>query len=312
MAHPRRFRFGIQLSQPLEGMTWAETARHVEALGYSSLQMPDHFGDQLAPLTALAVAAGATTTLKVGALVFGNDYRHPVTLATEMATLDVLSEGRVEVGLGAGWMTSDYEQSGIPLDRPGVRVDRLEESLQVVAGLFGGLPFSFNGDHYQIDGMTLRPHPFTDGGPPLVVGGGGKRVLSIAARYADIVGINSNMRAGVIGTDAAVDALPGSTDRKVDWVREAAGERFEDIELNVLAFLAAVCDDAQDRARSFAEIFGTGADELLDSPVVLLGTLDEIEERLLARRERWGISYYVFSGPVADQMAPVVARMTGR
>jgi probable F420-dependent oxidoreductase len=312
MAHPRRFRFGIQLSQPLDGMTWAETAQHVESLGYSSLQMPDHFGDQLAPLTALAVAAGATSTLKVGALVFGNDYRHPVTLATEMATLDVLSSGRVEVGLGAGWMTTDYEQSGIPLDPPGVRVDRLEESLQVVQGLFGGNEFSFAGEHYQLSGMTLRPHPYTDGGPPLVVGGGGRRVLSIAARYADIVGINSNMRAGVIGVDAAVDALPDATDRKVDWVREAAGDRFDDIELNALAFLAAVCDDAGDRARSLAEIFGTDATELLDSPVVLLGTLDEIEERLLARRERWGFSYYVFSGPVADEMAPVVARLTGR
>ena len=312
MTHPRRFRFGIQRSQPLDGMTWAETARHVESLGYSSLQMPDHFGDQLAPLTALAVAAGATTTLKVGALVFGNDYRHPVTLATEMATLDVLSEGRVELGLGAGWMTSDYEQSGIPLDPPGVRVDRLEESLQVVKGLLSGDEFSLTGEHYQVAGMTLRPHPFTAGGPPLVVGGGGRRVLSIAARYADIVGINSNMRAGVIGVDAAVDALPGATDRKVDWVREAAGERFDDLELNALAFLAAVCDDADDRARSLAEIFGTDAGELLEAPAVLLGTLEQIEEQLLARRERWGFSYYVFSGPVADEMAPVVARMTGR
>jgi probable F420-dependent oxidoreductase len=312
MAHPRRFRFGIQLTQPLDGMTWAQSAQHVEALGYSSLHVPDHFGDQLAPLTALAVAAGATTTLKVGALVFGNDYRHPVTLATEMSTLDVLSEGRVELGLGAGWMTSDYEQSGIPLDPPAVRVDRLEESLQVMKGLLGGDEFSFDGDHYQLAGMTLRPHPFTDGGPPIIVGGGGRRVLTLAARHADIVGINSNLRAGVIGVDAAVDALPGATDRKVDWVREAAGERFDDLEINALAFLAAICDDAEDRARNFAEIFGTDAAELLDAPVVLLGTLEEIEERLLARRERWGFSYYVFSGPVADEMAPVVARMTGR
>ena len=312
MAHPRRFRFGIQLSQPLDGMTWAETARHVESLGYSSLVVPDHFGDQLAPLTALAVAAGATTSLTVGALVLGNDYRHPVTLAAEMSTLDVLSGGRVELGLGAGWMTSDYEQSGIPLDPPGVRIDRLEESVQLVRGLLSGQETTFSGQHYQVTGMTLRPHPTTAGGPPLLLGGGGRRMLTLAARHADIVGINSSMRAGVIGTDAATDALAGPTDQKVAWVREAAGDRFDDLELNVLAFLAAVCDDAEDRARSFAEIFGTGAEELLESPVVLLGTLEQIEERLLARRERWGMSYVVFSGPVADAMAPVVARMAGR
>ncbi len=312
MAHPRRFRFGIQLSQPLEGMTWAETARHVEALGYSSLMVPDHFGDQLAPLTALAVAAGATTTLKVGALVLGNDYRHPVTLATETSTLDVLSDGRVELGLGAGWMVSDYEQAGIPLDPPGRRIERLEEAVTLVRALFTGTETTMAGTHYQVAGLTLRPHPRTPGGPPLLLGGGGPRMLSLAARHADIVGINSNMRAGVIGTDAATDALPGPTDQKVAWVREAAGDRFDDLELNVLAFLAGVCDDAEDRARSLAEIFGTGAEELLESPAVLLGTLEQIEERLLARRERWGMSYVVFSGPVADAMAPVVARMTGR
>jgi probable F420-dependent oxidoreductase len=312
MPHDRRFRFGIQLSQPLAGRTWQESARIVEDLGYSTLFVPDHFGDQLAPLAALSVAAEATTTLKVGALVFDNDYRHPVILATEMATLDVLSSGRVELGLGAGWMATDYEQSGMPYDPPRVRVDRFEEGLAVIKGLFGDEPLTLSGDHYTITGLDGRPKPHTPGGPPILIGGGGRRVLSIAARRADIVGVNPNLKAGEIGPDAIADAMAGPTDQKVAWVREAAGDRFDDLELNVLSFVSTITDDSAGFAEGVAGMFGADPQEVLDAPTVVAGSVAELSERLEARRDRWGFSYYVFQAEAAEGMAPLVAELAGR
>lgn len=310
MSHP--FRFGVQYSHPLEGTTWQETARRTEGLGYSTLFVPDHFGDQLAPIAALSVAAAATTALNVGALVFDNDYRHPVTLATEMATLDLLSSGRVELGLGAGWMRTDYEQSGIAYDPPAVRVDRFEESLRVIDGMFGDGPFDFSGEHYTITGLDGRPEPHSAGGPKLLIGGGGRRMLSIAARRADIVGVNPNLRAGEVGPEVTADWTADAVDRKVGWVREAAGDRLDRIELNQLCFAATVTDDAVGYARSIAGLFGIDADAVLGSPTVVAGTVPEIVDLLEARRDRWGFSYYVFQADAAETMAPVVAELTGR
>lgn len=311
MPHDHRFRFGIQLSQPFAGSTWSETARQVEALGYSTLFVPDHFGDQLAPITALAVAAEATTTLRVGALVFDNDYRHPVTLATETATLDLLSGGRVELGLGAGWMRTDYEQSGIAYDPPGTRVDRFAEALEVITRLFDDGPVDFAGEHYTITGLEGLPKPHTPGGPPVIVGGGGKRVLSIAARHADIVGINPNLASGAIGAEVVADAMADRVDEKVGWVREAAGDRFDDLELNVLSFLSTVTDDPAGLAGGVAEMFGASAEEVLATPSVVVGTVAGICDTLIERRDRWGFSYYVFQAESAAAMAPVVAALAG-
>jgi probable F420-dependent oxidoreductase len=312
MAHPRRFRFGIQASHASSGQEWAELARRVEGLGYSSLLMPDHFGDQLAPMPALMAAADATTDLIVGALVFDNDYKHPVVLAKEAATVDLLSGGRFELGLGAGWMTTDYEQSGISLDAPGVRVDRMVEGLAVIRGMFAEGPFSYAGEHYTIDGLDGRPKPLTRPGPPLLIGGGGKRMLTIAGREADIVGINPNLKAGVIGPDAASDAVASSVDRKLGWVREAAGDRFDDLELNCLTFLNSVTDDRQGSAENLAPLFGLTPDDVLELPYVMLGSVEEICEDLERRRERWAMSYIVAQSDSMEMLAPVVARMSGR
>lgn len=312
MAHQRRFRFGVQFSRPFPGTSWQETARRTEQLGYLSLLVPDHFGDQLAPVVALSVAAEATSTLRVGALVFDNDYRHPVTLATEMATLDLLSSGRVELGLGAGWMATDYEQSGITYDPPGIRVDRFGEGLAVIKALFREEPVTFAGDHYTITELNGLPKPHTPGGPPILIGGGGKRVLSIAAREADIVGVNPNLKAGRIDADTALDAMAAATDRKVAWVREAAGDRFEDLELNVLSFAATVTNDTESFAGFLSELFGAPAEDVLEAPTVVAGSVPEIVDRLLARRERWGFSYYVIQADAAEVMAPLVAELTGR
>ncbi|MBK9181145.1 MAG: LLM class F420-dependent oxidoreductase [Acidimicrobiales bacterium] len=311
MPHERRFRFGVQLATAPDRESWAALARKAEALGYSSLFVPDHFGDQLAPGPALMAAADATTDLRVGALVWDNDYRHPVVLAMEAATIDLLSGGRLELGLGAGWMRTDYEQSGIAYDPPAVRVDRFEESIAVLKGLFAEGPFSHRGPHYTITGLDLRPRPVQRPHPPLLIGGGGRRVLSIAARHADIVGVNPRLHAGEIGPDALADATADAVDRKVGWVREAAGDRFDDLELNVLAFVAIVTDDPGPMAELVAGGMGLDPADVQGTPHVLLGSVEQIAETLHARRERWGFSYVVVQGDAMDGFAPVVARLAG-
>jgi probable F420-dependent oxidoreductase len=307
--HP--FRFGVQASGPASAGEWAELARKVEDLGYSTLTCADHLDEQFAPIPALTAAALATSTLRVGAMVLANDYRHPVLAAKEAATVDVLSEGRFEVGLGAGWMTTDYEQSGIPHDRAGVRVDRMVEAIAVMKGLFAEGPFSFQGEHYTITDHDARPKPVTQPHPPFLIGGGGKRVLGIAAREADIVGINPNLKAGEIGPDAASDATAEATDRKVGWVREAAGDRFDDLELNSLMFACIRTDDRAGTAEMMAGLFGISPAEVLEVPHALMGTVDEMVDDLEARRDRWGFSYHVVQQDAMDAIAPVVARLAG-
>jgi probable F420-dependent oxidoreductase len=310
MSHPRAFRFGVQLSGGT-GTDWLGQVRQAEELGYSSVFVPDHFGDQLAPIPALTAASAATTSLRVGSLVFDNDYRHPVLLAKEIASLDVLSGGRVEFGLGAGWMNSDYDQSGIPHDPAGVRIDRLEEAITVIKGLFAEGPTSFSGEHYTITGLDGLPKPVQQPHPPFLIGGGAPRVLRLAGREADIVGVNPAIRSGNVDEDAGRDMAPGVTDRKLEWVREGAGDRFDDIELNMLVFAVIVTDDREDLVAKLAPRFGLTAEELADSPHVWIGTSAQIADDLRRWRDRWGVSYWVVQGPALDAVAPVVAELAG-
>jgi probable F420-dependent oxidoreductase len=309
MAHARRFRFGIQLSTAPDGTAWASVARKAEDLGYSTLFLPDHFGDQLAPIPALMAVADATSTLRIGTLVHDNDYKHPVVLAKELATLDVLSGGRLEVGIGAGWMASDYEQSGIPMDPPGVRVDRMVEGVAVLKGCFGPGPFSHQGEHYTITGYDGLPKPLQD--PlPLLIGAGSPRMLRIAAREADIVGINPSIHSGHVDAAAAQHGAAELTDEKVATVRAAAGDRYADLELNLLQFAAIVTDDRAGTAEMMAPLFGLPASALETYPHACIGTSEEIADSLRARRDRWDASYIVFQGEDAmDAMAPVVAAL---
>jgi probable F420-dependent oxidoreductase len=290
---------------------WAELARRAEALGYSTLTCADHLDDQFAPVPALAAAAAATTTLRLGTLVLANDYRHPVVTAKDTATLDLLSDGRLELGLGAGWMTSDYETSGIALDPPGVRIERLAEALAVLRGMFADGPCSFAGEHYRIDGLEGFPKPVQRPHPPIVIGGGGPRMLRLAAEEADIVGLNVNLAAGVIDERAGPDATEEATQAKVDLVREAAGDRFADLELQVRVHAVVVTDDRQGMAELMAPALGVTPEGALASPHALAGTPEQITEDLLARRERWGISYLGVSVDALDALAPVVARLAG-
>jgi probable F420-dependent oxidoreductase len=309
----RPFRFGAQVGGAGSAKEWVDIAREAEALGYSSLMMPDHFGEQLAPMPALGAVAAATSTLRFGALVFDNDYRHPLMLAKEAATLDLLSDGRLELGIGAGWMRTDYEAAGMTYDEPKVRVDRFEEGLQVLKGLFADGPFSFSGRHYTVTEHEGTPKPVQRPHPPIIIGGGGRRVLSIAAREADIVGVNPKLTSGAVDSSIQGNTTPDATREKVAWVREAAGERFDQIELNILVGFAMLTDDRKAIAESMGATFGLSPDEAIRSvPITLVGTVDQMCEDLEWRRQEYGFSYVVFDGGSWRAMAPVVERLTGR
>jgi probable F420-dependent oxidoreductase len=309
MAKP--FRFGVQVSQSTSSADWRDKACKIEDLGYSTLFMPDHFGQELAPLPAIAMAAAHTTTLRIGSLVFDNDYKHPAILAKEIATIDLLSDGRVEFGLGAGWMRTDYDALGLPYDPPAVRVDRFEEAVHIVKQCFTGEAFTYQGEHYRISDYASWPTPVQQPGPPLLIGGGGKRVLSIAAREADIVGVNPNLRDGEINAASAQDSLAPQTDKKIAWVREAAGDRIDEIEIQMRFFVTKVTDDRMSLAEAMAPMFGVSPAEALESGAACVGSVEEIVDQLHARRERWGLSYVVVGDDNVDEMAPVVAKLAG-
>jgi len=243
--------------------------------------------------------------------VLGNDYKHPVVTAKEAATLDVLSDGRLELGLGAGWMIADYEQLGLPYDSPGTRIERLAEAIEIVKRSFAAEPFDFAGDHYRIAGYTGKPTPTQQPGPPLLMGGGGPRMLRLAGREADIVGINPNLRAGAVGADALQNTLADLTAQKVAWVREGAGDRFDQVELQIRYYVAAITDDARGLAELLAPGFGIDPDDALGSGVMLVGTVDQVCDLLVQRREEWGVSYVVVGGDAYEAFAPVVARLAG-
>jgi probable F420-dependent oxidoreductase len=314
---PRPFRFGLQASAlpggtaATTGESWRALARRAEDLGFATLTVADHLDDQLAVVPALQAAADATTTLRIGALVLCNDYRHPVVLAKEVATLDVLSGGRAEVGVGAGWMTSDYEAAGIPLDPPGTRIRRLAEALDVLDGLWGDGPCTVAGEHYRITGLDGLPKPVQRPRPPLLLGGGGRRMLTLAGARADIVGFNVSLAKGVIDADAGPDGTAERTDEKLGWIREGAGARFADLELQVRVHLVVPTDDRAGAADAFAPAFGLTPAQSLETPHALVGSPEEMADDLRARRERWGISYIGVGVDAVDALAPVISLLAG-
>lgn len=311
MDNPRQFRFGVQEHRAPNAKAWKEKARQVEALGYASLYLPDHFTDQLGPIAALMAAADATTRLRVGSLVFDNDYRHPVVLAKEAATIDLLSDGRFDLGLGAGWMASDYEQAGMPYDSAGTRISRMEEGLKVIKGLFTGEPFTFAGEHYQVAAIEGSPRPVQKPHPPILLGGGGRRMLSLAAREADIVNVNFDLREGKVNRNLVRTGLAQATDEKLRWIRDAAGDRIDRIELSVTIFLANITDDRDSVAAVMAAGVGAEPEDILAMPHFLIGTVDEVIDDLRQRRERYGISYVIVPGEADEAFAPVVQRLAG-
>jgi probable F420-dependent oxidoreductase len=309
----RPFRFGVQAKAATSRAEWVELCRKIEDRGYSTITMPDHFDDQLAPGVALMAAADATEVLRIGALVWCNDYRHPAVLAKEAATLDLLSEGRLELGIGAGWMTTDYHQAGLAHDPAGLRIERMTEAVEVLRGLFANGPLTYTGKHYTIEDLDGRPKPYQRPHPPFLIGGGGPRMLRLAGELADIVGVNPNLRTGAITPDLATDATAERFDEKIGWVREGAGDRFEGIELQLRTFIAMVTDDRRGVAEALtgAGGFDLTIDQALASPLALVGTPDQIAEDLRQRRERFGFSYIIVGAEEFEDFAPVVADLAG-
>lgn len=310
MMHP--YRFAVQLSRAPSPGAWRDLARKVEDLGYSTLYMPDHFDDQYGPLVALTVAAEATERLRVGSLVFDNDYRHPLVLAKELATLDLFSEGRLEVGLGAGWMRSDYEQSGIVMDGPGSRVARLEEGIAVMKALWAGDTVTFEGAHYQLRGAHGLPRPHSRPHPPIVIGGGSRRVLRLAGREADIVGVNPSLAAGQIDGTISAQLAAERYRERIAWVREGAAGRDVEVELQCLTFLVTVGEPRDVVVGRLSQMLSLPPEVAGDIPLALAGTVEEIVETVQRRREELGITYWVVHEGEMEAFAAVVGRLAGR
>jgi len=310
---PKAFRFGVSVRRARSRAEWAEQARKIESLGYDTLTVPDHLTDLIAPIRALVSAAEATNHLRVGTNVLNNDFRHPVLVARETAAVDLLTEGRFQLGLGAGSNRSEYDQAGLSFDAGGTRVERLAEAVTVIKGLLSGEPVTFVGRHYRVTGHRIDPLPVQRPHPPILIGGNGRRLLTLAAREADIVGLSGiTFRGG----GAAPPDLSGwrvsGVDERVQLVREAAGDRYARIELNALVQRVVITDDRRQAAEELASRWTQlSPEEILQSPYVLIGAVDQLVEDLQARRERWGISYYVIFEPYLDDFAPVVARLAG-
>ena len=309
--HP--FRFGVMVHGGGARQVVTDTAHRVEALGYSTFLLPDHLDQPVGALPALAVAAEATTHLRLGTLVLGNDFRHPVLLAKDVATLDLLSGGRFELGLGAGWQQREYEQAGIPYDAAPVRINRLAEAVHILTGLFGEGTFAFAGEFYTVAELDGQPKPVQRPHPPLLIGGGGKRILSMAAREADIVSIIPRARPEGSGQDSAdwTTATEAATRQKLEWIRQAAGDRFAALELNAMVYAVMVSDDRHAAAGQLARRFGLTEDEVIASPNILVGSIEQMVDDLRGRREAFGISYITVPEYFMEALAPVVERLVG-
>jgi probable F420-dependent oxidoreductase len=307
----RSFRFGVNASRTASGADWSALCRKVEDLGFATLVMPDHLGDQFAPMVALGAAFQATSSLRMGVLVACNDFRHPVVHAKELATLDVISTGRVEWGTGAGWLAHEYEMAGIQFDDAPVRVERMQEAVLVMKRLFQDGPVIHRGRHYAVNGLEGQPKPAQKPHPPLLIGGAGRRMLEFAAREANIIGIAPSLRGRSIAGRPPLESIRAATDRQSEWIKSAAGDRLDDLEINMAAYPAIVTDDREGRAEALADPLGLTPSEVLGSPHVWLGTVEQITASLAECRERWGVSYWSVPASAMEAIAPIVDHLTG-
>lgn len=318
------FRFGVQSYSPTSADDWRTQARRAEELGFSSFHLADHVigpGPALdatnhpvqtvAAIPAMVVAAEATEHIRIGCRVLCIDYRNPVMLAKELATIDFFSGGRLEIGLGAGWLENEYHAMGVPFDRAGIRLDRLEEQIAVLRACFGDGEVDVTGDHVHAVGFEGVPKPVQRPNPPLMIGGGAQRVLGIAGREADIVSLNFNNSSGKIGPQGVGSSTADLTAQKIEWIKAGAGDRFEDLEIEIGAYFTVVTPDRDGTTAKMAPMFGLAAEEFGEHPHALVGSVDQICDQLVERRERYGISYVSFGASAVESVAPVVARLAG-
>jgi probable F420-dependent oxidoreductase len=297
------------------GPELAARARRAEQMGYHALAIPDHLLSQLSPLVAMATVAAATSTLRVSAFVLNNDLRHPAVLAQDLASIDVLSGGRVDIAIGAGWNKPEYDAIGIAFDPTPVRQARLAESITVLKGLFSGSPFSFAGEHYTITDYAAKPVPVQRPHPPFFIGGGGRRTLTLAGREADIVGLAPRILSS--GKVDAASLTLAATREKIGWVRTAAGDRFASVEFNIYpsTWPVTLTDNLRGEARRVIDELRsrTGVelteDEVIDSPHLFIGSVDRLVEKFLQLREELGISS-IMLGKI-DELTPVLERLSG-
>jgi len=304
----RPFRFAVMAERGRSAAHWREVAQRAEALGYDTLLMPDHITDQLAPIAALTAAAAATTTLRVGSFVFDNDYRNPVMLAKEATTLDLLSGGRLEFGIGAGWNTRDYQQLGIPYDTPKVRVDRMEEAIALIKRLWTEEKVTHEGPYYRVRDATVLPRPTQQPHPPVMIGGGGPRMLRIAAREAQIVALapGVNARGGPNLRTVTTD----SVGKRIAILKRSP--RFAEVELNVIVFDAHVTDAARSIIDALTARLKAAVTSVVDTPFFMYGSRASLVEDLVARRERLGVSYIALPGRAMREFGSVVAALRGK
>ncbi len=307
------FRFGVNVRDGKSRAEWQDKAREIEGLGYSVLLVPDHLAAMLATIPAVMSDADATKSLRVGTNVLNNDLRHPVLLAREAATIDVLTDGRLELGLGAGYMRTEYDQAGLRFDRGGIRVERLAEAVPIIKGLLGGAEVNFAGRHYRVTGHTIHPLPVQRPHPPIIIGGNGFRLLTLAAQEADTVNLTGiTFTQGGTVPDMSGWKVAG-IDERMRVVREAAGQRFGRLELSAQLQRVIVTDRRREAAEELQKSWKQlSVEEILEAPYVLIGTVDEMVEALHARRDRWGISYFVTFEPYLETLAPIVARLAGK
>lgn len=315
----RPFRFIVSMPRLDDGVAaWQSALHRIEDRGYSTIAISDHFtqGWAMEPLVTLAAAAAETERVRLLTMVLGNDYRHPVLVHKAAATIDVISGGRVELGLGAGWLRAEYEAAGLLYEAPRTRRERLEEAVAVIKGLFGPDPFSFVGTHYRIAGLDGLPKPVQKPHPPIAVGGGGPRMLELAGRVADIAGVYANLGRGSHDVHPVLDMSPDSVAAKVEHVRTAArsaGRDPADIELELSLLLCRVVGserEARDTLDRTAASWGVPSAAVDACPAVLVGDISRCAERLVERRERYGFSY-IHVGSDSENAAPLVARLEG-
>lgn len=313
MSKARPFRFGLVTESASSREQWFTLARKAEELGYATFLLADHYVNEFPPIAALMAAADATRTIHVGTFVFDNDFRHPALLAKEIATLDLLSGGRFELGIGAGWHRPEYDMVGLPFEKAGVRIERLEEALRIIKAFFTEESVTFAGKHYTMTGLQAFPKPLQRPYPPIFMGGGGKKLLSLAAREADIIGLH--LKVNDDGTVDASERTEAAIARKVEWVRQAAGERFANLELNLLIGRVVFAENQQQAVEEFMRTSdrpGVTPEQLLASPYLLFGSVEQIVERLQRYREQFGISYFVVDSEYLESFAPVVAHLAGQ
>jgi len=312
----RSFRFGAFTSATtIPPHKWVKTVQHLEELGYSSLLVADHFNiTTYDPIVLLSAAAAATDELKLGTLVFDVDYRHPVIYARIAAALHLLSNGGFELGIGAGWDLKDYNMAGIPFDKPRVRIERLDEALTIIRNMWTREKTTFVGKHYRIKDM-VRAGELPEGEiPQIIVGGGGRRLLGVAGKHADIVGIHHKIPGGSFSGDSVVDTTLSKVKQRIEWVRESArksGRNLGDIEYQILFDYPEITEEPGPVYERWAKKYGISVHEVKDCPLILVGSVDEVVDKLTMIREETGISYMVF-GPrnseLFDQLAKDVMK----